>query len=265
MSLASPGCDVVRDVVVDLLVGLRERRRSALPDDGIAAHQPQHLRGRAQALRLRGVVAALPLRIVADRVDRDAPPDAVAAGDLRRQAGERHQRVHEIRDSVSPHSQVCMPPIDVPITSRRWFTPRPSVSRRCSAVDHVAIAVARKPRAQAVARLARLAVADVVGQHDEVARDVEQLAGPEQLAGKAGADELRARSARAVHDQHGVAHDTLRVLPRRAVACGSGCAAPAASLPRRSGSCGSRSRLPCRGDWSPGADCRSVNSRRSML
>ena len=30
-----------------------------------------------------------------------------------------------------PHSQVCMPPIDVPITRRRWFTFRPSVRRRC--------------------------------------------------------------------------------------------------------------------------------------
>ena len=71
---------------------------------------------------------------------------------------------------VSPHSQVCMPPIDVPMTSRRWFTPRPSVSSRCSAVDHVAIAVVGKSRLQAVARLARPAVADVVGQDDEVAR-----------------------------------------------------------------------------------------------
>ena len=33
---------------------------------------------------------------------------------------------------------------------------------------------------------------------------------------KPRADELRARAAGAVHDQHGVAHDALRVLPRRA-------------------------------------------------
>ena len=32
---------------------------------------------------------------------------------------------------VSPQSQVCIPPIEVPITSRRWSTFRPSVSSRC--------------------------------------------------------------------------------------------------------------------------------------
>ena len=42
-------------------------------------------------------------------------------------------------------------------------------------LDHVAIAVVRKSRVQAVARLARLAVADAVGQDDEEAADVEQL------------------------------------------------------------------------------------------
>ena len=30
----------------------------------------------------------------------------------------------------SPHNHVCMPPIDVPITRRAWFTPNPSVSKR---------------------------------------------------------------------------------------------------------------------------------------
>ena len=46
---------------------------------------------------------------------------------------------------------------------------------------------------------------------------VEQLARAEQLAGELRADELRAAAARAVHDQHGVAHDALRVLAERAV------------------------------------------------
>ena len=61
-------------------------------------------------------------------------------------------------------------------------------------LDHVVVAVAREPRAQAVARLARLAVADVVGQDDEVLRGVERLAGAEQLAGEAVGEELRAAS-----------------------------------------------------------------------
>ena len=48
---------------------------------------------------------------------------------------------------------------------------------------------------------------DVVGKDDEVARGVEQRCPAEQFAGKLGPDELRAASAGAVHDQHGVAHD----------------------------------------------------------
>ena len=59
-------------------------------------------------------------------------------------------------------------------------------------------------------------MADVVGQDDEVLADVERLPRHEELAGEAAAGELRARAAGAVHDQHGVAHDTLRVLLRRA-------------------------------------------------
>ncbi|MCU0564796.1 MAG: hypothetical protein MUE48_12820 [Desulfobacterales bacterium] len=31
---------------------------------------------------------------------------------------------------VSPHIHVCIPPIEVPMTSRRWFTPSPSVTSR---------------------------------------------------------------------------------------------------------------------------------------
>ena len=77
-----------------------------------------------------------------------------------------------------------MPPIDVPITSRRWLTPSPSVTQPMLGLDHVDVAVARELRAQPVARLARLAVADVVGQDDEVLRGVERLPGPEQLAGE---------------------------------------------------------------------------------
>ena len=34
---------------------------------------------------------------------------------------------------VSPQTHVCIPPIDVPITSRRWSTPSASVRSRCCA------------------------------------------------------------------------------------------------------------------------------------
>ena len=97
--------------------------------------------------------------------------------------------------------------------------------------DHVGVAVLRKLRAQAVAGLGGLAVADAVGQHDEVARGVERLARAKQLAGELGPDELRAAAAGAVPDEHGVAHDSLGILFRRCPACGSESSVRAAIAP----------------------------------
>src|ERR1035438_82960 len=117
----------------------------------------------------------------------------------------------------SPQTQVCMPPIDVPRTRRRWFTPSPSASSRYWAatmsaqptegdgpftatgaawgkmvhaeplgqesvlgVHHVGIPVRGKPRVQAVARLARFPVPDPVRDDDVGAGGVERLPGPEK-------------------------------------------------------------------------------------
>src|SRR5687767_4364851 len=65
---------VVLHVGVDDRVGAGERRRLALPTDGIAADEPQHLSDGAQTLRLRRVVAVFPLRIAANGIDRNAAP-----------------------------------------------------------------------------------------------------------------------------------------------------------------------------------------------
>ena len=59
---------------------------------------------------------------------------------------------------------------------------QPVDEQRVLRADHVVVGVLGKARVQAVARLARLSVADAVRQDDEVARRVEQLAGAEQLA-----------------------------------------------------------------------------------
>src|SRR5262252_2030110 len=59
---------------------------------------------------------------------------------------------------------------------------------------------------QAVARLARLAVADTIGQHDEVAGAIEQLSRSEELPGELIPKQACARTPRAVHDQYCVAH-----------------------------------------------------------
>jgi hypothetical protein len=44
--------------------------------------------------------------------------------------------------------------------------------------DHVVIVIGGEAHAQAVGRLGRSAMADIVGQDDPVAADVERLAGP---------------------------------------------------------------------------------------
>ena len=97
----------------------RRRRASAvlLSENRIAAHE-YSICGAVRSLSAALVVAALPLGVGADRIDRDAAPHAVATGNLGRQTRQRHQRVHEV-GVRSPHSHACMPPIDVPMTSRR--------------------------------------------------------------------------------------------------------------------------------------------------
>ena len=57
----------------------------------------------------------------------------------------------------------------------------------------------------------------VVRKHDEVLAGIERLPVEEQLAGKAGAGELRASPAGAVHDQDRVSDDPLRILLRGAI------------------------------------------------
>ncbi len=93
---------------------------------------------------------------------------------------------------------------------------QPLFQQAALGVDHVVVAVVREARAQAVAGLARLAMADAVAQDDVVTRRVQHAARPEQLAGKLRPQELGAAAAGAVRDQHGVVHHASRVALRRA-------------------------------------------------
>ncbi len=83
-------------------------------------------------------------------------------------------------------------------------------------LHHVGIAVVRELHVQPVARLARLAVADVVGEDDEVAGSVERLPLAIEATGEAAPEELSARSSRPVQDED-------RVVDRAAGVCGAGC------------------------------------------
>ena len=116
---------------------------------------------------------------------------------------------------VTPHTNVCIAPMLVPITRRRCLTPRLS-QQAPLCLDHVVVVVLRKVRVQPVARLARAAVTDAVRQHDPVARRVERRAGAIELVGELRAHELAAGAAGAVQDEHGIHDRALRVALRPA-------------------------------------------------
>ena len=63
-------------------------------------------------------------------------------------------------------------------------------------LDHVVIIVGGKAHPQAVARLGGAAMADIVGQDDIIAADVERLAGAVELVGELRCEELPARCRR---------------------------------------------------------------------
>ena len=221
MSFASPVLDNSSTNLSSDFVGFRERRRFFLAQNRIAAHQPEHLRGGAQTLRLRGVIAAAPFGIVADRVDDHPAPGAVASGDLRRQTRQRHERVHEIGMRFAPEPGVhsahrCSH--DEP----RVVHAQPVGQQSKLRLDHVDVAVARKLRVHAVARLARFSVPDSVRQHDEKFRGIERLTRAEKFAREFRPDKLRAASGGSVRDQHRVPNDAFLVLHRFADASGNG-------------------------------------------
>src|SRR5438093_3937222 len=71
-------------------------------------------------------------------------------------------------------------------------------------VSHVGVVVVRKLPAQSVARLARFAVADAVGDDDEVLARIEKAARLEEHAFKVIVEKLLRRPASAVKDQHDI-------------------------------------------------------------
>ena len=80
--------------------------------------------------------------------------------------------------------------------------------------DHVAVAVVRKAGVQPVARLAGVAVADAVGEHDEVLRGIERLTRREELARKFRSHETRTAPSGAVQDEDRVMHHAVGVRAR---------------------------------------------------
>src|SRR6266850_6450286 len=111
----------------------------------------------------------MPGGIVANGIDDDSAPHAIAAGDLSRKTGKRHERVHEVRVTFTP--QPCVH------AAHRCTHHEPKMvyeeafgQQSILRLDHVAISVVRKAGAKTVARLARTAVTDPVGKNNEISR-----------------------------------------------------------------------------------------------
>ena len=157
----------------------------------------------------------VPRRILGDAVHDHLAHDAIAPGNLGGRAGQRHEAVDEVRIHFSPdptvHRAHRRAEHELQVIDFQTFR-----QHQMLRANHVVVGVLRKMRPEAIARLARLPVADPVRQHDEIAGGVQQLARPEELATEGPGEESCASAAGAVKDEHCVSNDARRVAPRRA-------------------------------------------------
>ncbi len=155
-------------------------------------------------LGLRGVVAVLPVGIVADRVDDEAPHHPVAAGHLGGLRGHRHQRVHEVGKRHAPDPRVHAAH-RVAHHQPHVLDAEPFGQQAVLRRHHVVVVVARELGALAVRRLGRLSMADGIGNDDEVLGRVERLAGAEQFAAECRRQHARRGAGGAMQHQHRLA------------------------------------------------------------
>ncbi len=197
----------------------RQRGRGLLPPHRVVAHEQQHAGGGAQPVGLPLVVAVLPRGIGADCVNNYSPPHPVAPRHLRRQAGQRHERVHEIRIHLAPQPRVH-PAHRGAHDQAQVVHPQPFRQQFVLRRDHVAVAVGRKLGPQPVAGLGRMAVPDVVNNYQIMPLRVQKLSRPKQLAAESlrprAGHKLPAAPGRAVENEHRIGHQPAGVPPRRA-------------------------------------------------
>src|SRR5215469_12478147 len=161
----------------------------------------------------------MPVRIVADRIDDRPAPDTVAPGNLCWQARQGHEGIHIVRMLLSPDPGLHTPHRGAHDESGMIDT-QPFSQQPKHSGDHVGVTVMGKARMQTIARLARLAVPDAIGHHDEILCGIQRLTWPEQLAGEWLAQKSLAAAAGTVTNEDGIAHHALGIpnrLPKRAV------------------------------------------------
>ncbi len=178
------------------------------------AHDEEHLVGGTEAqCGLGGVVAVLPGGIVFDGVDGHVAHHAVAAGEGGGETGKGGEGVHELRVGFAPDEALHAAHggaedkaevIDVQALGEHDLL----------RANHVVVVVVGEVHVQAVGGLGRLAMTDVVGEDEEVLRDVEGFAGAEEDVGEDGVEERVGVAAGAVEEEDGVVGVALRVAVR---------------------------------------------------
>jgi hypothetical protein len=181
---------------------------------GSAAGDDEEIGGDLQSgTRLRRVVPIFPVGVLADAVNDHFPPDAIAASNLHRQAGEGHEGVHEVDVGFGPdpgmHTAHGGAKDEAKVVDTQSF-----VDKFVLEGDHVRVFVMREMGMETVARLAGFAVADVVGKNQKIFCCVEELAGTEKPSGENGLKKIAALATGAVKDQDRVGGATGRVFHR---------------------------------------------------
>ena len=152
---------------------------------------------------LGGVVAVLPGGIVLDVFDGHVAPHAVAAGEFDGEAGEGCEGVGELRVGFAPdeglHAAHGGAEDEAEVIDVEAFDEH-GVLRG----DHVVVVVLGEVHAEAVGGFGGFAVADVVGEDEEVFGDVEGLAGAEEDVGEDGVEERVRVASGAVEEEDGV-------------------------------------------------------------
>ncbi len=156
-----------------------ELEGSASGDDEEVACSAEAFGGRC------GVVAVLPGGIVLDVLDGHVAPHAVATGEFDGLAGEGGEGIHELGEGFAPdeglHAAHGGAEDEAEVIDVEAFE-----EHGVLAGDHVVVVVLGEVHAEAVGGFGGLAVADVVGEDEEIFCDIEGLAGAEEDVGEDG-------------------------------------------------------------------------------
>ena len=134
---------------------------------------------------------------------RHVAPHAVAAGEFDGLAGEGGEGVHELGEGFAPdeglHAAHGGAEDEAKVIDVEAFEEHGVLGG-----DHVVIVVLGEVHAEAVGGFGGLAVADVVGEDEEVFGDVEGLTGAEEDVGEDGVEERVGVASGAVQEEDGV-------------------------------------------------------------